>query len=474
MSKQTQKKNITTANVKATFLFAALIAAFIIAMGMINFTGIAYAAESTLPDSFIAKGTAVNPSWNYINGIIMGADIAAPDGTQLYCLEHDKAFPLTDRNITYTKNNDTVNPNYIDDGIVYILSQGYNQNPNFAPSLTPNEAKYVTQIAIWYYQCLRDGRLSETDPEGPYLTATQIAAIKADSKYGSEVAKLAEGAKSEHDHPTQNTITVNTEGVRWTVNGKYLETSVIKPEYTGYLKAYKVVLPENTYGARVVDENGKEISSSTPIAVNKGFKVQVEISKVRNTNKIDLQNVVINGTFEERKAYSYSPTSGDHYAEYQVLLYAAWDSVEVSTDANFHFDIKTGPVKISKTDITNSAEVPGATLVIKDCTGATVASWVSGKEPHYIDALPYYGDDCKYSLTETIAPTGYAKSSTTVQFNVKPSGEVTSVVMTNTPTTKSPDTGSNIPWFVYLIGILAIGAGIVVVATNVYEQKQKA
>ena len=45
-------------------------------------------------------------------------------------------------------------------------------------------------------------------------------------------------------------------------------------------------------------------------------------------------------------------------------------------------------VEISKTDVTDSKEVPGAKLTILDKDGKVVESWVSKKDPHMVEKLP--------------------------------------------------------------------------------------
>ena len=43
---------------------------------------------------------------------------------------------------------------------------------------------------------------------------------------------------------------------------------------------------------------------------------------------------------------------------------------------------------VSKRDLTNDEELPGATLTIHDMDGNLVESWVSTDKPHYIDTQP--------------------------------------------------------------------------------------
>ena len=60
---------------------------------------------------------------------------------------------------------------------------------------------------------------------------------------------------------------------------------------------------------------------------------------------------------------------------------------------------------VSKRDLTNDEELPGATLCIKDSDGNVVESWVSTDTPHRVTAL-HLGD--AYTLTETRPADGYA------------------------------------------------------------------
>ena len=60
---------------------------------------------------------------------------------------------------------------------------------------------------------------------------------------------------------------------------------------------------------------------------------------------------------------------------------------------------------VSKRDLTNDEELPGATLAIKDMDGNTVTTWVSTDEPHRVTRL-HFGES--YTLTEIRAADGYA------------------------------------------------------------------
>ena len=90
-------------------------------------------------------------------------------------------------------------------------------------------------------------------------------------------------------------------------------------------------------------------------------------------------------------------------------------------------------VKISKIDITNQQELPGAKLQILNTDGTPVyqngqiLEWTSTNEPHYIEMLPV-GD---YKLVETFSPEGYVAVSNEVLFSVKAETGIQTVVFEN-------------------------------------------
>lgn len=81
-------------------------------------------------------------------------------------------------------------------------------------------------------------------------------------------------------------------------------------------------------------------------------------------------------------------------------------------------------VEISKKDITDSSEVPGAKLIILDKDGKKVDSWISTDKPHMIEKLPVG----EYTLREEQAPDGYLIAED-VKFTVKDTGKVQKVKM---------------------------------------------
>lgn len=82
-------------------------------------------------------------------------------------------------------------------------------------------------------------------------------------------------------------------------------------------------------------------------------------------------------------------------------------------------DVKYDDVGITKYDATNSKELPGAHLEIKDENGNIIDEWISTEEQHVVKLKV----GSKYTLTETIAPDGYAVSET-ITFTVDDNGKI--------------------------------------------------
>ena len=85
-------------------------------------------------------------------------------------------------------------------------------------------------------------------------------------------------------------------------------------------------------------------------------------------------------------------------------------------------------VEISKADMTDGRELPGAKLKITDASGNTIAEWETNGQPHRIERLK----PGEYTLTETAAPAGYLLSEE-VHFTVQETGEIQKVTMYDAP-----------------------------------------
>lgn len=105
--------------------------------------------------------------------------------------------------------------------------------------------------------------------------------------------------------------------------------------------------------------------------------------------------------------------------------------------------------EISKRDITNDEELPGAELTLSELDGTEVERWISGDAPHSITGLMV---GKTYRLTEVSAPNGF-KVAESILFTVENTGEVQRVVMYDAPVptepVTAPKTGDTVrigPW----------------------------
>ena len=111
----------------------------------------------------------------------------------------------------------------------------------------------------------------------------------------------------------------------------------------------------------------------------------------------------------------------DGYTTAESIEFKVEDTAEVQKHQMLDDVTK---VEISKTDMTDSKEVPGAKLTILDKDGKVVESWVSDKDPHMVEKLPVG----TYTLREEQAPDGYLVAEE-VSFEVKDTGEIQKVEM---------------------------------------------
>ena len=105
--------------------------------------------------------------------------------------------------------------------------------------------------------------------------------------------------------------------------------------------------------------------------------------------------------------------------------------------------------EISKRDITNDEELPGAELTVSALDGTEVEHWTSGDTPHSITGLTV---GKTYRLTEVSAPNGF-KVAESILFTMENTGEVQRVVMYDAPIptelVTTPKTGDTVrigPW----------------------------
>ncbi len=243
-------------------------------------------------------------------------------------------------------------------------------------------------------------------------------------------------------------------------SGYILNNNPITFQVSNDGKVQKVVLSSDYVSVNVV---GNTVTIQTSI---EGINFEV---KTANTNEsIDKWTSSSSGV-----AHKISNLSNGSY----ILTQEAVDGYKISykeipfditgTDMSIMIPNDFTKVAISKRDISNEEEIPGATLQLKDSKGNVIDEWVSTDEDHLIERLP----QGKYTLTETIVPDGYAPNTNEVTFEVLDSGDIQPVVFYNVPTIPVPDTAKDTPVIVYILGIIVIAGGVGIVYVNTKKAK---
>ncbi len=132
----------------------------------------------------------------------------------------------------------------------------------------------------------------------------------------------------------------------------------------------------------------------------------------------------INGVLEAGGEYIlHEEIAPDGYVVANDVTFVVDESGDV-TKVKMNDD--TTKVEISKRDITNDEELPGASLQIIDKDGNVVDEWISTTEPHYIEAVLTAGET--YTLHETVPADGYVLAND-IEFTVNNDGTVNEVKM---------------------------------------------
>ncbi len=470
--KNNKSKSGLTKIASANFVLAFTMAFFLITMFMAtNNMPVAYAAdnsgETTTPPATINANNKIlqGSRWIFIDGSLevgddmQGTDPVTKKNYPLYCIERKKevtANPV----YKYEKEADSK----YEAGLAWLLSKTYPQVTNtgyMAPKKdasgatkmnTNDEKKYVTQFAIWYYLQL-NGEDELTDAE---LKTLETKASEGDY-YAKLVVQIATDANN-YNKANQGaaTISVDANNLDFTVsNGNLVSKELtVNSNKSDLITKYTVSVAGNSYGAVIVDKDGKT-GAALEIAKGDTFKVSVPLENITKAQTFKL-NVKVTANLSISKVYFYK---ADDDGEQRPLI-ALPGTVDTSFDVTL--------TRIDKIDASNNKPVSGAVISIKDANGNEVTKFETTSDSKYISLKA--GD---YTLQEISSPDGYELNKDVVKFTVKNDGTITVAVMKNTPTVAVPQTASNIPTYLYIVGALIIVAGAVVVCSVAKTEKNR-
>lgn len=247
--------------------------------------------------------------------------------------------------------------------------------------------------------------------------------------------------------------------------GNYIVCEIEAP--AGYIfsdEKYPVSISENGAVVEIIAEN-----KPIPVEISKRDVYGNEL-KGAKMKLINVNGEIVDEWTSEGTNHVISELPAGAYTLKEI---AAPDGYVIATDIGFTVDIygnvtvenvesiatsengnplivmvdDTTKVEISKQDITNGKELPGAMLQIIDENGNIVEEWISTNKPHFIEAELIAGK--KYALHETVAPDGYVIAND-VEFTVSKNGTVDIVIMQDDTTKvkiskKDITTGEELP-----------------------------
>ena len=359
-------------------------------------------ASDSAPASFVAKTHALNPK---VLGLTNNINVKkTTTGLYVYCYDVNKQLP---NNTTYTKQY-AVN----DLAIQYIIDSGLDDK-------TDNDF-FATQAALWIY-LLDNGMMKDTEYKYIVKIKTQINSATYKNTYVAQDIKRilnnAYGVKKTGSF-SGTKLSISTRNITFSAQGKYYVSNFVNVDtnMTNDNWNVKLTAPAGSY----VDKN------------NSGFTIYVPVSSVGEGETVRV-SAQVSGNAVIRTTYRYSANS----SVYQDMLYASRENKLITDTINGSIykekpaEPEKEPTKIyiSKKDITNKEELPGATLIVRNSKGTEIDRWVSTNEPHYVKNLPVG----TYTLEEIYAPDGYVLSNEKITFKVYKDGKTSTVTMYNKP-----------------------------------------
>lgn len=450
--------------------------------GTVNYVQQAYTSASISSNSL---GNFAVPT-NYMND---------SNSTPLYKLMKNLDTATVDETLGITSDSPV---NITDNGILYILAHGYNTtnttNTVFSTgtygAVSNNSIKqYITQIALWLYIYDQKDSFSETycangacdftrDGTTTLRTVSDIrstittAGNTSGFKYLKYILTLVDNAKTYTGGQTSSLASFSSNNIQYQINDNYtlLVTDALTPSASSNQSNYMYYSVEiedpNNYGVYITDIEGNEIDNTN--IMNGSFKVAVPLSSNLSSMNLKTIEIKVFGHFVKDEGRAYLVTDSDDSLvtpektqKFSDVLFGYTPKEVTGTSFTLH-----NFVKISKINITDSSELPGAVLEITNKNDTTQKeTWTSTSVPHYT-----YLENGQYTLCETTAPNGFDRNTECIDFNVTDNGIVT-VTMENSPTPiEPPDTGLFASRTLYGIGfsLMLIGCGwmLVIILKN--------
>lgn len=176
----------------------------------------------------------------------------------------------------------------------------------------------------------------------------------------------------------------------------YVKAESIKFTVSTDKKDQTLVMKDKQFTASKKDVSGKNYVEGAKL------EVRDDQNRVVDSWTSTKEEHYVSGLEEGKKYTLIEETAPNGYVKAESIEFT------VSKDkVNQKVSMLDKQVSVTKTDITGTQEVPGATLTVKDEDGNTVDTWVSGDKEHYVSGLE---EGKTYTLFEETAPEGYVRA----------------------------------------------------------------
>ena len=358
-----------------------ILAVLITTLGIFTVTG---NAASSAPTSFTANSEKLLEgyidNWHY-------GKLTSSLGGYVYCRDFNLGIPY---GVTMTLEGEAPAP------IAYILSNGFPRT-----SITGNDDMdyYITQAALWWYMDLHMG--THNLPDAFKTTGSDPYNLRP------HIIKLVEGAEGVTSYATPAISLVNNNpSLSLSSDKKYYESNAISVKALYTTGNYTISLTGAPSGTTVVNANSG--AAQTTFATNESFKVRIPVDSV-DVGNLNI-TVKATATGSVNKAYMYKSSDPTKQSVFGSVLYPETSTITDETTLT----LSTSKVTITKIDDDTNKPLAGATFVLKDSAGKTVATWTSTTSSHVIKNLP----NGTYTLQETKAPAGYILNDQVVTFTI--------------------------------------------------------
>lgn len=427
-------------------------------------------------------------SSTFVNSLEVADNLGTSSGNIIYLLQRNLEIPGSSEKFEITTENPT---NINDPGIMYIINHGYNNfnklNHIFTSSsvygtCNVNQKYYVTQIALWLYLAEKESSFTDichnnackfVDNSGNNVSASNVRTlINTCSEYDGYgylkyIIKLVDDAKSyrgntgtpaiSSSNSNRSTYTLDDSNSFITTD---LETLEINAHGDNFLYYSFEIEDPNGLGIYLTDNNGNKLNESSIYPRDFGFKINIPLKD--NIESVNLTSTIIHiyGHFVlDVPIRNYRVTDSSNGLLLPAPLKSQkYSNVLLGTAQEYAAEMKytlANFVTVSKVDITNDKELPGAKLKVTRKSDSATYEWTSTNKAHYFGL-----EVGEYTLCETVAPIGYKKKEECIDFTFDGT-HIVSLKMENEPIVdvSTPNTALFKGLSKYIFGIVLIIAG---------------